>query len=39
MEKYANITVINIEQFCGNNISRVVKWRQDLDEMILLRTN
>ena len=35
----ANITGINIGQFCGNNSNRVVKLRQYADDMILLGTN
>ena len=35
----ANITGINIGQFCDNNSNRVVKLRQYADDMILLGTN
>ena len=35
----ANITGINIGQFCDNNSNRVVKLRQYADDMILLETN
>ena len=35
----ANITGINIGQFCDNNSNRVVKLRQYVDNMILLGTN
>ena len=35
----ANVTSINIGQFCGNNSNRVVKLRQYADDMILLGTN
>ena len=35
----ANITGINIGQFCGNNSNRVVKLRQYADNIILLGTN